>query len=228
MHLDRLLISAPTSFEVDPLVRKLESSFGKFEQGSIYTGKTQIKVLVTGPGIPMTTFHLIEGIKSFNPDHLVHIGVAGGKRDVVEIGQTLQVSSDFFGDIGAEGSDGQFLSMYQLGLWQLDQFPMNKGVMYNPLVGKTPLQQVKGITVNSIPGTQMHQQDLSQRGSFEIESMEGASVFYVSLMLGLPFYALRSISNYIEPRNRESWRLDTAIEALTADSFALLESLLIH
>lgn len=213
---------------MDPLVRKLETSFGKFEKGSIYAGETQINVLVTGPGIPMTSYHLMEGIKSFNPDHLVHIGVAGGQRGVVDIAQTLQVSSDFFGDVGAEERDGKFISMFQLGLWQSDQFPWKNGVLHNPLNSMSLLQQVKGITVNCIPGTQIHQFQLKGRGPFDIETMEGASVFYVALMAGLPFYALRSISNFIEPRNRESWKLDTAIEALTADSFTLIESLLNH
>jgi futalosine hydrolase len=46
------------------------------------------------------------------------------------------------------------------------------------------------------------------------ESMEGAAVFYVAGMLDIPVMQLRTISNYVEPRNRAAWRIQEAIQVL--------------
>jgi futalosine hydrolase len=44
--------------------------------------------------------------------------------------------------------------------------------------------------------------------------MEGAAVFYACLYAGVPFAQVRSISNWVEPRNRANWKLDEAISNL--------------
>jgi futalosine hydrolase len=48
----------------------------------------------------------------------------------------------------------------------------------------------------------------------DIESMEGAACFYVCLLEKIPFLEVRSISNYVEPRNRANWNLPLAIQNL--------------
>ncbi|HRR11988.1 MAG TPA: hypothetical protein P5139_08260, partial [Tenuifilum sp.] len=47
-----------------------------------------------------------------------------------------------------------------------------------------------------------------------IETMESAAVFYVCLKLGKPFFCLRAVSNYVEPRNRQNWKIDIAVQNL--------------
>ena len=44
--------------------------------------------------------------------------------------------------------------------------------------------------------------------------MEGAAVFYVAGMLDIPVIQLRTISNYVEPRNRAAWKIQEAIQVL--------------
>jgi futalosine hydrolase len=44
--------------------------------------------------------------------------------------------------------------------------------------------------------------------------MEGAAVFYVAGMLDIPVIQLRTISNYVEPRNRGAWKIQEAIQVL--------------
>ncbi|MNH40683.1 Futalosine hydrolase [compost metagenome] len=51
----------------------------------------------------------------------------------------------------------------------------------------------------------------------EVESMEGAAFFYVCLSEGVKCVQLRSISNYVERRNRESWNIPLAIKNLNAE-----------
>jgi 1,4-dihydroxy-6-naphthoate synthase len=48
----------------------------------------------------------------------------------------------------------------------------------------------------------------------EVETMEGAAFFQGCLIENVPFRALRAISNRVEPRNREAWKLKEAVEAV--------------
>ena len=56
--------------------------------------------------------------------------------------------------------------------------------------------------------------------------MEGAAFFYACLSAGLEPVQLRAISNYVEPRNREAWRMREAITALNDTLRQLLGSFL--
>jgi futalosine hydrolase len=61
----------------------------------------------------------------------------------------------------------------------------------------------------------------------DIETMEGASFFYICRREGIPFVAFRSISNRIEPRNKGNWNVKLALDNLAAslyDVFLTLES----
>jgi futalosine hydrolase len=53
--------------------------------------------------------------------------------------------------------------------------------------------------------------------------MEGAPFFYVCLKERVPFMSLRSISNYVEDRNKENWKMKDAIESLNSALSELLK-----
>ena len=84
---------------------------------------------------------------------------------------------------------------------------------------------VHGITVNTVHGSDPTIAAIRQRYDPDVESMEGAAFMYASLIAGVPFAQVRSVSNAVERRNRGAWKLDQAIEALGAESLRLLESL---
>jgi futalosine hydrolase len=54
--------------------------------------------------------------------------------------------------------------------------------------------------------------------------MEGAAVLYVAEMLDIPAIQIRSISNYVEPRNRENWKIKEAIENLNYQIINILST----
>src|SRR2546423_804787 len=47
------------------------------------------------------------------------------------------------------------------------------------------------------------------------EAMEGFGVATAAAMAELPFVEIRAISNAVGPRDREAWRIDAALEALS-------------
>jgi futalosine hydrolase len=57
----------------------------------------------------------------------------------------------------------------------------------------------------------------------QVESMEGAAFFYACLAAGVPFAEIRSISNRVEPRNRDAWDLPLAIRNLNGVLVGMLE-----
>ena len=44
--------------------------------------------------------------------------------------------------------------------------------------------------------------------------MEGAAFMYACLMHDVPFAQIRAVSNVVERRNREAWKIREAIDAL--------------
>ncbi len=45
--------------------------------------------------------------------------------------------------------------------------------------------------------------------------MEGATFFYICTGEKIPFLALRSISNRVEPRNKKNWNIPLALDNLS-------------
>ena len=45
--------------------------------------------------------------------------------------------------------------------------------------------------------------------------MEGAAFFYICSGEKIPFLALRSISNRVEPRNKNNWNIPLALDNLS-------------
>ena len=62
----------------------------------------------------------------------------------------------------------------------------------------------------------------------QIESMEGFPFFYVSLMKNIPFISLRAISNYVEPRNKENWQINAAVQNLNEVLVRILKEKLFY
>ena len=57
--------------------------------------------------------------------------------------------------------------------------------------------------------------------------MEGAAFFQACMTEGVAFSEIRAISNYVEPRNRDNWKIAEAIENLNKTLIELFEKRLI-
>ena len=55
--------------------------------------------------------------------------------------------------------------------------------------------------------------------------MEGAAFFYVCLQEKIPFLQIRSISNYVEKRNKSNWNIPLAIDNLNVVLLDIINSL---
>jgi futalosine hydrolase len=53
--------------------------------------------------------------------------------------------------------------------------------------------------------------------------MEGAAFMYACLIHDTPFAQVRAVSNFVERRHREAWKVPEAIAGLGAVALAVLE-----
>jgi len=183
-------------------------------------GNIEILLLVTGVGSVATAWAMTKRISTGSkPDLAVNIGIAGSYRDDLVIGEVVVPVSDCFADAGVETVDG-FLTFAEAGLEDPDRFPFRGGWLYaeNRFVAKAVevLRPVRAVTVNTATGSENNIRLISKRYHPDIETMEGASFFYICSRENIPFLALRAVSNRVEPRNKEKWNIPLALNSLSA------------
>lgn len=173
-------------------------------------------LLITGIGLPATAYQLgkILALNSF--ERALNFGVAGAIDGSIPIGSVVEVVSDEFADVGAEDND-QFISLFEMNLLEANEPPfVNEKLV--PMGGwnhEGNLPKVSGASVNTVHGNEEHIALFKKRCFAQVESMEGAAFFYSCTMAGVSSMQIRAISNYVELRNRDNWKLNEAIAALS-------------
>ncbi len=210
----RKLIVASTYTEISPFYNFLQKSYHSKNQFSFVSEQHDIDILIHGVSSMLTAYHLGAHLATNHYDQIIQAGIAGSFDYNLKPGQVVEVTTDQFGDIGAQNKEGTFLDAFELGLLA-DEFPFNNKKLTNP----SPLlweawPAVNAVTVNTVTGTQSSIDSIKEKYDPQIETMEGAAFFYCCLDCKMPFVALRSISNYVEPRNKANWKLELAVEEL--------------
>jgi futalosine hydrolase len=168
-------------------------------------------VLITGVGMIATTFALTRKLQEQTYDLIINIGIAGSFDRNIPLGTVVQVVKDTFSELGAE-DNGKFIDIFDMGFVGANDTPFHN----KWLVGcsHTPLKSVSGITVNKVHGNISSIEEVVKDYNPDVESMEGAGCMYVALSMGMKVLQVRSISNYVEPRNRSNWQIPLAIKNL--------------
>jgi futalosine hydrolase len=197
-----------------PEIALLASHFQLPEKDFVRT--PDFDLLITGVGMTATAFALGKQL-SANYKLVLNLGIAGSFNRSVPLGTVLNIVADEFAELGAE--DGEvFLSIDELGFGQARYTAANN--LLHPAVAG--LQKVKGITVNRVHGNKNNITKIMERLNPVTESMEGAAVLYCCAKSSLPCLQVRSISNYVAPRNKENWEIGLAIKNLNEWAIAFL------
>ena len=198
----KTLIVAATYEELSP-------TFTHFGWGkSSFVEHTHFDVLLTGVGITATAFALGQRLND-SYDLVLNIGIAGSFDKTIALGSLVNITADTFSEFGAEDGD-DFLSIDELGFGKSAY--RSTFTAENNLI--KDLKVVTGITVNTVHGHTARIEQLLERLPVKTESMEGAAVFYACEQLNIPVLQVRSISNYVEQRNKENWKIGLAIKNL--------------
>lgn len=208
------LVSA-TPFEIKPTLDYLEQNAQKKAENLFVLDQLQIRILITGVGLTLTALQMGLYLAKERPDLVINAGVAGAINQDLNLGDVVQVISEQFGDLGAEDIDGSFLDIHSMGLIAPNDTPFKEGVLHDTEGDKFSfLPKVKGVSVNKVHGHEKSIESFKKQYPVDIETMEGAAFFLACLQTSSSFLAIRSISNYVEPRNRDGWKLGLAIDQL--------------
>jgi futalosine hydrolase len=198
----KILIVAATHAELYGVFNTFELPQEDFVQ------TTAFDVLITGVGMTATAFALGFHLPG-RYELVLNLGIAGSFNRDIPLGSVLQIDTDEFSELGAEDKQ-EFLTIDQLGF--------GKGKYLSRYLGKSSavlnLQKVHGITVNTVHGNTASIAEIITRLKPDTESMEGAAVFYCAEKANLNVLQIRSISNYVEERNRDNWKIGLAIKEL--------------
>lgn len=190
-----ILVIAATEAEILPFIQLPEQQ------------RAGMDILVTGVGMVATAFAVGQKLATKRYDLLLNVGIAGSFDRDIALGEVVYVHEDTFAELGVEDGE-QFIDSEAVGLAK-NTF---QGVPNHPIVKE--LRQCKGITVNRVHGNDLTIDEVAHRLDPDIESMEGAAVYYAAHEVGVPAIQIRAISNYVERRNRANWQVALAIEHL--------------
>lgn len=188
----------------------------------------EIDILISGIGTTFTAFHLTNALHAEKYNLVVNMGIAGSLTEELSIGEVVSVVSDEFADLGIE-KENEFLTLFDSGFMDENDFPFEQGILKaSESNGLFDLKRVKGITTNKSHGRFTSIAEVKSKFSAQVESMEGAVVFYVCNWMGINCFQIRSISNFVEPRDSSKWNIPLALEKLNETILNVLRKLMVE
>lgn len=206
----QILLLAATQQEISPFIG----------------ANTGTDVLISGVGLPSAMYHLQKRMQQIDYDLIIQAGIAGSFNRGIELGQTLWVKQDSFGDLGTEEKE-IFSPVFDSGLADKNEFPFTNGWLLNEseVTKKIEFNAAKAVTVNKVTDSRLQEQQIISHFDPDIESMEGAALHYVCLQENIPFLQLRTVSNYVGERDKTKWKMKEAIMNLNTELIKLINEL---
>lgn len=191
----------------------------------MYRGQ-HLDILTTGVGMVAAAVWCSRALARTAYDVALNFGVCGSFDAALLPGTVVHVTSDRIAELGAEDDD-RFLTIEELQLLGGDDFPFRRGALRNvePPANAAirRLPAVSAITVNTVHGRAASIADVMARFHPQVESMEGAAFMYACLVHGVPFAQVRAVSNVVETRNRDAWKMPEAIRRLGDAALEILD-----
>jgi len=223
----KILLLAATPFEIEPCLEYIKTAMVTYGDLQFQKGDHGLDILITGVGSPATIFKLSQAINKVSYDLIINAGIAGSFDPKTPLGTVFQVVEDRFADLGIEERDGSFSDLFDMELADPNEAPFVKGRLYNATGDQFDfLPKASAITVNKVHGHPSSIQLIKEKYPVQLESMEGAGVFYCCQQLEVNCLQIRSVSNYVEPRNRDNWDIGLAIGNLNQVLIEMLSTFL--
>ena len=217
-----ILIVSATEAEIAPLTEHFKSAS---LPATIAGG-----IVISGVGMLNTAYELTKHLQANKYDLALQVGVAGSYTSNIAPGDLVFVTSDQYGDLGAEDHDN-YLDIFEMGLLNPNMPPSIVGKMLTPLLpvhNRIRMPQVSGLTVNTVSGNERTINLRKEKYHCDVESMEGAAFHYICLREKIPFAQVRAISNYVTPRDKSQWKMKEAITNLNTWLIDFIENQLTY
>jgi len=216
----KILLVAATRAEIEPFLNRFSD---RNNHDQLTFEDFTVDILITGVGMVATAFALGQKLATNHYDLAINAGIAGSFDFNIALGEVVLITEDIFAEQGAEDGE-EFLSLKELGFGEITHL-QNSGTVttgHVRLAGLENLKKVKAITVNRVHGNEYSIAKTLARFNAQVESMEGAAFFYACNQTGTSCLQVRSVSNYVERRNKEKWNIGLAVKNLNDYLAAIL------
>ncbi len=206
-----------------------------FEAAAIVPSAPAVRVVVGGIGAVNTACALTRAFASGPPSLVIQTGIAGAYVPAgVPVGSVVLAAEEMYGDVGVITPAG-WLPADAIGIPLVDardgqparfnQFPCDPDLVARAaaIAGPSIARTGRFLTLAQVTGVASVGDELYRRFNALCESMEGAAAAHVCASYGIPFLEVRGISNLVEDRNREAWRVGDAAAAAQAVVLLWLE-----
>ncbi|MBK9212753.1 MAG: hypothetical protein IPO14_07330 [Saprospiraceae bacterium] len=182
--------------------------------------EVSIKILEAGPPFFQAEYQkFISENKFSSNDTVVLVGIAGSNDPNIGIGDVVNIVSEKFLDLGAWNQDGTFIPWDELS-FRKSMGKVNSFIL-EPLLANC--LNASGTTVCSSSGYDPIFKELYKNNSIQVENMEGASFALVNKIYGINGHQIRSISNFVGPRDTSNWDIDKALSTLRLEISKFLD-----
>lgn len=212
-----ILLLAATETEITPLIQHLSSSWDKVKEHIYRKNGVQVTLKISGVGVLATAYQLLKCLLSGSYEFVLQAGIAGAYNRELKIRDVVWVQSECLADLRVEDNE-EYIDFFDLGLIKHDTIPFSKRRLNNPLTDKelgiTGVKSVAGLTVSTVTGNNSTVKYMKEKYNADVESTEGAALHYICILEDIPFVQVRSISNFVEARNRKTWDIEGAVNDL--------------
>lgn len=218
----KITIVAATKLELQPLFQQLQPK--ATSQNDLYIVNDNLHILITGMGMMNTAAHVAIYTQQNERDFYIDAGICGAFNRSLNIGDVFQIASETYGDFGVE-NDEEFQDFFDLGFIDKKEDAFKYGLC-EPIISefhkKISLPKASSITVNKVHGNEKTIKVIQEKYNADTENMEGLAFYYVMKLINKPSIEIRSISNYVERRNKDNWHIKNAVDNLNRELIALL------
>lgn len=229
LYFMKITIVAATRLEIAPIIQHY-SLISNEKEGFMSNDSGSIHVLITGMGMLNTAAETAIYLSKNPRDIMIDAGIAGAFNRDIKIGEVCHVISETYGDFGVEDGD-EFKDFFEMGFIDQHQDAFEYGLL-KPyatekfLINIQYLRQVSSITVNKVHGVENTIERIMKKYNADIENMEGLAFFYVCHKLNTPCLEIRSISNYVERRNKDNWDISLSVKNLNHQLIYMIDDFL--
>jgi futalosine hydrolase len=194
--------------------------------GELITVSPCIQVLVTGVGAVRAAAATALALQNWPCAALLHVGVGGAyPASGLPVGALVTAASECDPQAGILTPDG-YRDLGGLGFPLTTAFP-NRIVFDSPWADwvaqqVAPAPRLPFATVQCCSGTNAAAELMAFRAEAAVENMEGLAVAWTAGRFGVPYAALRAISNLTGDRDRQQWNLPVAQAVLAQAVGAIL------
>jgi futalosine hydrolase len=233
-----IALIAAVELELQPLLRQLHSPrplmVGRKPATVGSLAGAEVVLIPGGMGKANAAQALTALLEGHPVRGIVNLGVGGAyPGSGLEVGGVALATEEIYGDEGVQAPTG-WISTEGIGIPLLEtpsarhfnRFPLAAELVadaHRRLV-EADFRVVAGpfVTVSCCSGTARRGVQIAARFGAVCESMEGAALAHVAALYGVPFLAVRGISNAVEDRDLSRWRLRDAVEAACAAALVVL------